>query len=831
MKQSLSNSDPINCLSNRLFFTFVLACVTFYTIEAQQNAHIHGRITDDSGAAIFLANVSVFGKPLGASSNLSGYYSFDLAAGRHICIVFSCIGFQNDTIEIDLNNGQILELNRKLKVYTQRIDEVSVVANQDVTGNIQRLDVRQLKTIPNSSGNIETLVKTLGGVSSNNELSSQYSVRGGNYDENLVYVNDIAIYRPMLIRSGQQEGLSFVNPDMVQSIRFSAGGFDASYGDKLSSVLDIIYRKPDKTEASVSASLLEGTVYAGTISKNKRFSFIAGARYKTNRYLLGSLDTKGEYRPDFTDIQSLVNYQVCSKLEISVLGYFARNQYNFIPQDRETRFGTYSNPIGVKIYFDGAEYDKFTTGLGAVTFNYKIFNDLNMKFIGSAFRTNERESFDIEGSYYLNDLDNRQNNTTKDSLTNIDYASYLNHARNRMVADVYAFSCKSYWNTGNYKVQWGMGWQKEKIDDKMNEWDMIDSSGYSVPYNDNSVSLFRTLKSNHQLSSYRITCYLQGTRKIDIGSGMLYLNAGFRLLHWSLNRETDLCPRFSLSWQPEWESRYRFYLSGGTYYQPAFYREMRNENGELNTSLKSQKSFQSVAGIEHNFSAWNRPFCFTTELYYKNLWDIVPYRIDNVRLQYMAQNAAEGYIAGVDFKLNGEFVDGAESWASISLMQARERIKEGYSLADGGTTTNTGYFPMPTDQLINFNLYFQDYLPHNPSYKMHLTLVYGSRLPITFPNSSSYEKYFRMPPYRRVDIGFSKMIIGGNQAISNNLNSLRYCRSMWITAEIFNLLDFNNTNSYLWLKTVSNNQDISGYLAVPNHLTGRRFNLKLVVEF
>jgi hypothetical protein len=813
-----------------LFFTCAFLFVVFYDVEAQQNAHIHGRITDDSGNAIFSANISVLGKPSGTSSNTSGYYLLELSAGQHIRLVFSCIGFQNDTVEISLKAGQNLEINQQLKVFAKHIDEVSIIANQDVTGNMQRLDVKQLKTIPNSSGNIETLVKTLGGVSSNNELSSQYSVRGGSYDENLVYVNDIEIYRPMLVRSGQQEGLSFVNPDLVQTIRFSAGGFEASYGDKLSSVLDVTYRKPEKKEASISASLLEGTAYAGTVSKNKRFSIIAGARYKTNRYLLGSLDTKGEYRPDFTDVQSLINYQLSSKLDFSFFGYFARNQYNFIPQDRETRFGTYSNPIGVKIYFDGAEYDKFTTGLGAFTFNYKINSNLSMKFIGSSFRTNERESFDIEGSYYINDLDNRQNNTTKDSLTNIDYASYLNHARNRMVADVYTLSYKGLWNAANYKMQWGLAWQKEKIDDKMDEWDMVDSSGYSIPYNDNSISLFRTLKSNHQLSSDRVTGYWQGIRKIDIGSGQLFLNTGFRLLHWSLNNETDFCPRASLSWQPEWTNYYRFYLSAGTYYQPAFYREMRNENGVLNTSLKSQKSFQTVAGIEHRFMSWNHPFCFTTELYYKDLWDIDPYKVDNVRLQYMAQNAAVGYIAGIDFKLNGEFVDGAESWASISLMQAREQIKEGYSLSDGTTTSNTGYFPMPTDQLVNFNLYFQDYLPNNPSYKVHLTLVYGSRLPITYPYSG-YEKYFRMPPYRRVDIGFSKMIKGDNELISNNLNPLRYCKSMWITAEIFNLLDFNNTNSYLWLKTVSNNQDISGYLAVPNHLTGRRFNLKLVIEF
>lgn len=796
---------------------------------SQQNANISGKITDQSGAAVFMANVSVWGRSIGVSTSITGHYNLNIPSQIPLKIIISCIGYLPDTINITANPGQKIELNRSISVYIKDIAEVSVTARPDLAGNLQRIDAQALKSLPNSSGNVESLIKTLAGVSSNNELSSQYSVRGGSYDENLIYVNDIEIYRPQLVRSGQQEGLSFVNSDMIQSIKFSAGGFESSYGDKMASVLDITYKKPVETAGTFSASLLSSTFHLEGTSKNKKFTYLTGIRYKTNKYLLGSLDTKGEYQPNFVDFQSLFTYDITSKLEASFLGYYSSNQYNFIPEDRETKFGTYDRPISVRIFYDGGEYDKFSTGLGAFTLNYKVNSDLSLKLIGSAFRTNENETFDIEGAYWTNEVGDNQ--TNKDSIPKYNYGTYLNHARNRLIADVYSFSHKGSWLINHNKIKWGITYQKEIIEDRVREWDMIDSAEYSIPYNPQQTALFNSIRSNNSLNSNRFHGFIQDTREFYIGEDILYINAGLRANYWDLNKEMNWSPRASVSYKPANLINYLFYLSSGFYNQPAFYREMRNAQGTLNTQLKSQKSLHYVLGSEHSFVALDRPFKLTTELYYKDLWDLVPYKVENVRMQYQAQNSATGYTTGIDIKLNGEFVKGAESWASISIMRSRENIKGDYYVDNQGELQSIGYYPRPTDQLINFNLFFQDYLPNNPSYKVHLTLAYGSALPVSLPKSERYDKTFRMPSYQRIDIGFSKLLKDETQVLSNPYNPLRYCKSAWIAAEIFNLLDFNNTNSYLWLKTVSDDSGLSGFLAVPNHLTGRRLNVKLILTF
>lgn len=809
-------------------FLFLNGLLTAYS---QQNATVTGRITDISGSAIFMANISVIGRSIGTSTSIGGHYSLEIPSKSSIKLLISCIGYLPDTIELKAEPGQRIELNRSISVYLKGIDEVAITARQDLAGNLQRVDIRTLKSLPNSSGNIETLIKTLSGVSSNNELSSQYSVRGGSYDENLIYVNDIEIYRPQLMRSGQQEGLSFVNSDLIQSIKFSAGGFESSYGDKMASVLDITYKKPEQTTGSFSASLLSSTFHIEGTSKNKKFTYLTGVRYKTNRYLLGSLDTKGEYQPNFVDIQGLVTYELSSKLEASFLGYYSSNQYNFIPEDRETKFGTYDNPVTINIFYEGAEKDLFTTGLGAFTLNYKVNTDLNLKLIGSAFRTNERETFDIEGSYWSNELDNKQNNGKKDTIPKGNYGVYLNHARNRLVADVFNISHKGSWTINRNKIKWGITYQREIIDDKVREWDMIDSAGYSLPYMPEHPTIFKVMHGDNSLNSNRFHGFVQDTKEFYFGEHTLYINAGIRANYWDMNNETNWSPRASFSYRPANMKDYLFYLSSGYYNQPAFYREMRDPSGVVNKALKSQKSIHYVLGGEHSFIAMERPFKLTTELYYKDLWDMVPYKVENVRLQYQAQNSAVGYTTGIDIKINGEFVKGAESWASLSIMQAHENIKSDYTIDNEGNVESIGYYPRPTDQLINFNLYFQDYLPNNPSYKVHLTLAYGSALPVTFPGAERYDKTFRMPSYQRIDIGFSKLLKDETQVFSNLYNPLRYCKSAWIAAEVFNLLDFNNTNSYLWLKTVSNNSGYSGFLAVPNHLTGRLFNVKLLITF
>jgi hypothetical protein len=820
-------------MNNRFVILLVIFILYSVHLQAQQKASISGKIITQDSAAIIFANVTIKDKNLGTSSNISGHYKLNVPANEDLIVVFSCIGYATQYIPIRLKEGENLVMNKVMQVETHQLDEVSVTKRQDLSGNIQRIDIKSFDKLPNMTGNVESLIKIIGvGVSSNNELSSQYSVRGGSFDENLVYVNDVEIYRPQLIRSGQQEGLSFVNSSLVQSIKFSAGGFDASYGDKMSSVLDITYRKPQNFAGSAEVSLLGQSAHFEGISKNKKFTYLVGARYKSTSYVLNSLETKGEYLPSFVDVQTALNYEFTSKLELSFMGYYAQNKYTFKPENRESEFGSYDNPIGVTIYYDGAEYDQYTTTLGAFTLNFKPNKNVSLKLITSAYTSDEQENFDIQGQYWINQLANRNDNATRDSLSKIDVGTLIDHARNKMQATVFNVSHKGSWMDGENKVRWGVNWQVEDIEDVVREWEMLDSAGYSLPYSDSEITLINSVRANNKVFSNRLGGYAMATHQFFIHNAQLFINLGLRANYWDLNNELIVSPRGSVSLKPDWTSDYLFYFSTGLYAQPAFYREMRAANGSVNTNLKSQKSFHYVLGIDHGFAAWERPFKLTTELYYKNMWDIDPYKINNVRLQYAAQNLATGYVTGVDFKLNGQFVEGTDSWVSLSIMRARQNIKGDYYTNSEGNKVDIGYFPAPTDQLMSLNVFFQDYLPRNPSYKVHLNLVFASRLPMCYPNTDRYDRVFRMPSYRRVDLGFSKMLKSEDQVIAARYNPLKFFKTAWISAEVFNLMGFNNTNSYLWIKTVSDNAAIPyNYLAVPNYLTSRRFNVKLSLTF
>ncbi|MDP2888054.1 MAG: TonB-dependent receptor [Bacteroidota bacterium] len=810
-----------------LQFLLILSAASIFA--QSNNATLFGKVTDENGKPVELANISLKNSTIGTVSNRDGEYLLRIPAKRTVVIAYSMIGYQMVEKTITATEEQRINIDVVLRQIDQEIGEVQVTEHRRKKNNMDRIDAKYLTSITDAgTGGVEALIKTLPGVSTNNELSSQYSVRGGNFDENLVYVNDIEVYRPMLIRAGQQEGMSFINSDMVSSIEFSAGGFDAKYGDKMSSVLDIKYRKPTEFAGSASVSLLGGSLQLEDLSKNGKFSHITGIRYKTNRYLLGTLDEKGEYNPRFIDAQTYLTYKFSNAFDVSFLGNVAQNQYNFIPQTRKTSFGTWNQAYNATVYFEGQEVDRFATVTGALVANYHPGDRLNMKFIASAFHSKEEETYDIKGDYYLNELErNLGSDNLGDSVLNIGIGTFINHARNYLDATVYSFEHKGAYNSESHLLNWGIKAQIEMIDDKMNEWVLRDSTGYSLPHKQfdpskpydpsakQELRLYSTTNTDHSMSSARFTAYVQDTYQIPINKGALYATGGIRAQYWSFSDEFLLSPRGAFRYYPDWNANFVFHLSGGVYTQPAFYKELKDRNGLIYPNTKAQRSTQVLFGTDYIFRAWDRPFKFSSEAYFKVMKNLTPYQIDNVRIRYLPNQTANGYATGLDMKVNGEFVSGIESWASLSIMKTEEDI-----LKDGH-----GYIPRPTDQRFNFSVFFQDYFPGNPTWKMNLTAFYGSRLPTGPPNSERYMDQFRIPPYRRIDLGFSKVLI------SQDHKDFRYkafnsIKDMWLSLEVFNLLGINNTISYLWV--ANNTGDLFG---VPNYLTKRKVNLKLTVKF
>ncbi len=801
-----------------LVFLFFLLCFFCWDAAAQNNGIVAGIVSDTTGMPIVGANIIAEGTGKGTTTDKNGRYELSLPVGHDYVIVVSHVGYASQRKTVDV---QMPEKNRKieyhfvLSIQSQAISEVAVSSNRPVNGTLQRLETKYFRQLPNPSGDFETLLKTLPGVSSNNELSSQYSVRGGNFDENLVYVNDIEIHRPTLISSGQQEGLSFINPDMVESVDFSAGGFDARFGDKMSSVLDVRYRSPEAFAGNASLSLLGASASVEGLAAGNRFSYLAGMRYKTSQYLLGTLDTKGEYNPDFFDAQSLLRYQVNKKWEISLLANIAQNRYRFIPESRNTNFGTLYEAYNLKIYYDGQEVDRYTSGLGALTLQFRPMERLGLKLIGTTYNSYERETFDIEGAYLLNELDAYQGSSTYgDSTVNIGIGSELSHARNYLDTRINVLSHVGIFQGRNNSLRWSVAYQQETTDNRMNEWVMIDSAGYSVPYNGENIVLKYSRRADNHLDINRAMSYLQYQQRIGGDFFDWTITAGLRLSYNDANREWLFSPRASVIVRPLSAPRFTGHFAAGMYGQPPAYRELRDAQGQMNTSMKAQRSVHYVLGGDYSFRIGQSPFKLSTEIYYKKLSQLVPYKMENVRIYYAGDNMAKGYIVGWDVKLNGEFVKGAESWVSFSLMHAREDIEnDAY-----------GSFPLPTDQLVNFNLFFQDYIPGAPTWRVYLNLVYGSPLPYNYPVADRYDQTFRMPAYRRVDIGLSKEFFKEEK-------THQFFKQIWLNAEIFNLFDTYNTISYLWVQVVSNRDGQTQQYAVPNYLTARRINVKLSVAF
>ncbi len=609
--------------------------------------------------------------------------------------------------EICLQKEKSTEQTIVLLLEAKNISEVDITNDEERATRISRISIKEFKAIPNPSGNFETLLKTLPGVSSTNELTSQYSVRGGNFDENLVYVNDIEVIRPLLIETGQQEGLSFINPEMVSSVKFSSGGFEARYGDKMSSVLDVSYKKSTEFNASASASLLGGDVTSEGISKDKKFSYIAGLRYKTSQYLLSTLQTKGTYNPTFIDIQSFMSYQLTKNLEVSFLGNFTQNSYNFFPESRSTNFGTINQTYNLTIYYTGHELDQYQTALGAITFKLTPVSNVSLKLITSAYSSIEQETYDIEGDYYINELGGSNGSSSiQDSTLNLGIGTMLNHERNYFNINVYSVSHIGTLTSDNHQLRWSLEVKKEIINDNLNEWSLIDSAGYLTPYSPSSINLSNVANANNHLNNFRTQGFIQDAFQFSTDHMKYFLNGGIRFNYWSFNKQFLVTPRLRFAVKPDWNRDYIFFLATGLYFQPPFYKEMIDFQGNINQDILAQRSYHFVIGSDYNLKIWERPFKFTSEMYYKYINDLIPYIIDDVEIKYTARNNAAGFAEGVDLKLNGEFVPGLESWVSLSLLNTQEKRNETY-VNSQGNLIKPGFYPRPTDQNVNFSLFFR----------------------------------------------------------------------------------------------------------------------------
>ena len=769
---------------------------------------ISGRVVDEDQKPLPFVTVKVEGQVAGAVTNLDGHYSFDFQSADSVVINYSLIGYEKKSKTLMHPQGKLV-WNVTMRSGGTDMSELVVKDVRRQMGTTQELTTEDIKRMPSTSGNaVEELVATQAGVSTHNELSSQYNVRGGSFDENCVYVNGMEVYRPLLISSGQQEGLSVINSDMVERVQFSAGGFEAKYGDRMSSVLDITYRRPERHEGSFGASLLGANVYDGFRVKN--LSFSQGLRYKSNRYLLGSLETSGEYDPSFIDYQAYLSWQPTRLWSIDAIGYISRNNYRFKPKDRETNFGTMEDVKRFKVYFDGEEEDLFRTLFGSLSISRKFGDRSTLTFGASAFTTKERETYDIQGQYWLDDTN------TAEQLA---VGTYMEHARNLLTSNTQTLRAIYELRPRNHQLLAGILFKHESIRENTREWEFRDSAGYSMPHYGDRLELIYNLKSVQDITSNRLEVFLQDTWRKELNAGIISLNYGARLSHWSWNGETLLSPRASVGFVPAANDNLTLRLATGMYYQAPFYKELRDTmtiDGatvvQLNRDIKSQRSFQVLLGGEYKFRVAERPFKFTTELYYKAQSRLNPYNVDNLKIVYYGRNEGTGYVAGVDFKVYGEFVPGTDSWISFSLMKASMKLH--------GKT-----IPQPTDQRWNLNFFFSDYFPNTDRWKMTLKMAFADGLPFGAPHSGLEQHYWRAPAYRRVDLGMSYRLLN-NEDRHRRSGFGQHLRNVWLGLDCFNILGISNVASYLWITDISRQQ-----YAVPNYLTGRLLNARFLIEF
>ena len=834
------------------YFLVIILCWFSAILLAQDEATITGTVTDENNVPLFGVAVGVLGEGSGDFTNEAGNYRLSVPSKKKLEVIFSYIGYGMDTLQAPkLKNGEVFTLDAQLlsEAYILETPEVTdTKIRDDIT--IDVLDAKPFEFLPNPSMNLDISSIAVGVTGSADELSSQYSVRGGSYDENLVYVNDFEIYRPFLVRSGQQEGLSFPNADLISSLAFSAGGWQPRFGDKLSSVLDIKYKQPDSLRASIGLSLLGATGHIeGSFKKkrdsNQKFRYLAGLRYKTTRYLLGSLETTGEYTPNFVDFQLYLTYDLSPTWQVGLLGNINRSVFEFLPKSRSTTLGLINLAFQFNVLFDGQEVDDFTTYMTGLSLSH-VPKDRNyyFKFLASTFQSNENERIDILGRYNLGVLEtDLSDDEAGEVVAIIGAGTQHQYVRNFLKVNVSNFEIKGGYQTENFSAEgttsnshhlrYGVKYQFEDIEDKINEWERLDSAGYSLEYSDSQVNLFETIKGDVDLQSHRFSAYIQDTWKfVKDSTREVGLTIGARGSYWSQNEEFFITPRAQFYYKPlRTKNRFLFKVAVGGYFQPPFYREMRDLSGNINTNLKAQKSIHGVIGLTYDFKMWNRPFRFITEAYYKHLYDIVAFDLDNVRIRYYGENNLSGYSTGIDLRLNGEFIPGTESWINLSLLRSRERFEDiTHMKREVGDSTGTAVndVPRPTDQLISLSMFFQDYLPKREDFRVHLNLILGTGLPFGIPDDNDvYRNTYRYSPYYRVDIGFGYLLWDANRKRrSAQRNPFSSFRRAWISLEVFNLLQVANAASNTWVKTIENQQ-----LAVPNFLTSRRVNLRVKMDF
>ena len=817
-----------------LAYTFLLLLMITPTLVVGQTATLKGIILNEQNRPIQGANISSGAN--GTTTNINGFYLLKIPAKRDVEIRISHLNYKFIKATFNLKNGEELEFNPILKDNYEQIETVVITGSKrkELEG-ITTISPQIIRTIKGAQPGVENLLKTLPGVNITNELSTQYSVRGGNFDENLVYVNEIEVYRPFLVRSGQQEGLSFVNTDMVQNLDFSAGGFQAKYGDKLSSVLDITYRTPIGFGVRADVNLLGGSITTETVSKNSKFSAITGLRYRDNSLLVKSKETETNFNPTFADAQTYLTYRFSDKFHLSFLGNLAINDYQYEPTTRQTNFGTLDDPIALLVFYDGQENDKYQTYFGAFKGNYFVNDNLTLKLIASSFHTTEQEYFDILAQYRLGEVNS---NIGDENLGDVEFSegigSQLNHARNDLDALITNVEHKGYLKAEDNNFEWSIKYTNEDIRDRIVEWEVIDSAGFLInppnldQFNDQPYAAdqgpivpFQNIRATNSTQLNRIQAYGQWNRRSMIGNHEVYANLGIRYHGWSVkgdgianNSQSVISPRIQLAIKPDWNKDMLFRLSGGLYYQPPFYRELRDSDGIVNSNVKAQKSVHLVLANEYSFKMWDRPFKLISEAYYKDISNVNPYTVENVRIRYAAANNAEAYAYGLDLRLNGEFVPGSESWFSFGYLKTAENIN------------NQGYIARPTDQRLKFGILFQDYIPQLPNMKMYLNLVYNTGVPGGSPSyASPYNYQNRLPDYKRADVGMSYVIIDSNKKGTKAWQ--KPFKELSVGLEIFNMFDVQNSITNTWVRDVYSKRQYS----IPNYLTPRVFNLRLGMRF
>lgn len=818
----------------RYLYSFILLLFIAQLQVFAQTATLRGVLLDEENKPI--ENATVRADDLGTISNANGFYLLEVPANKNVEVEFSHVSHKFVRVVFKLNNGQEFEFNPVLKTDIEQIETVIITGTKrSVLEGVTTISPKIIRTIKGAQPGVENLLKTLPGVNISNELSTQYSVRGGNFDENLVYVNDIEVYRPFLVRSGQQEGLSFVNTAMVENLEFSAGGFQAKYGDKLSSVLDITYRKPTRFGLGVDLNLLGGSITAEGTSKDQKFSALVGLRYRDNSLLVDAKETQTNYDPKFLDAQTYLTYQMTPKFELSFLGNITSNTYNYAPKTRQTNFGTLENPIALLVFYEGQEQDAYNTYFGALKGSYQVNDNLNLKLITSSFHTTEQEYFDILAQYRLGEVNS---NIGDENLGEVEFSEgiggQINHARNDLDALISTVEHRGTYKKNKNHFQWSIKYTNEDIRDRVVEWEVIDSAGFSInppnldqfdnqPYTPDTGPLvpFQNIRATNNTTVERLQAFAQWSKRSMVGRNEVFYNFGVRAHQWRVSgkdiatkQQMVFSPRAQFSIKPNGKKDMLFRLSGGLYYQPPFYRELRDASGTVNSNVKAQKSVHIVAGHEYSFELWKRPFKLVSELYYKNLSDVNPYTVENVRIRYAANNNAEAYAYGLDMRLNGEFVPGTESWFSFGYLKTEEAI--------GGRE----FIARPMDQRLKFGVLFQDYIPKLPNMKMYLNLVYNTGVPGGSPSYADVYSYQnRLPDYKRADIGMSYVVVDSKNKAKNGWK--KRFKELSVGVEIFNVFDVQNSITNTWVRDVYSKRQYS----IPNYLTPRVFNIRLDMRF